>query len=129
MKSIKTIKIIDLLNKIANDVLEDIKFRYKGDYFKYYKSNHQIDRYEDNTYRTVAYYNDDMFNHLNLNDEVEIIEEDKKIKKIIGSAEYNKNYSFDEHMKRIAHNFDVTQNKINEIIDRLGELEKGNTNE
>ena len=97
----KTIKIIDLLVKIANGELEDeTKFKYNDDYFKYWKNSNSFDRYEDNTYTTVQYYNDNLYDLSMLNDEVEVIEEDKKIKKLkeYGLANDNKETMCEEFL-------------------------------
>ena len=84
------IKVIDLLNKIANgeEIPEKIKYELKI-----------------NTYLHCHYVPEC------LNDEVEIIEEDKKIEKFeFGEIEDREHYE----IKR----------KINEIIDKLNEMEK-----
>lgn len=81
-------KIIDLLNKIANGELEGgTKFKYDDNYFKYWKTSNSFDRYYDSTYTSVQYYNDNLWKLSDLNNEVEIIEEDKKIEKIHYSVE------------------------------------------
>ena len=66
-----------------------------------------------------------------LNDYVEIIEEDKKIEKLLldmnskrkgeMTADYD-NYIIDDIVK---HNFDVIHKKINELIDEVNKLKEG----
>lgn len=66
-----------------------------------------------------------------LNDEIEIIEEDKKIEKLLldmnskrkgeMTADYD-NYIIDDIVK---HNFDVIHKKINELIDEVNKLKEG----
>lgn len=66
-----------------------------------------------------------------LNDEIEIIEKDKKIEKLLldmnskrkgeMTADYD-NYIIDDIVK---HNFDVIHKKINELIDEVNKLKEG----
>ena len=89
-------KVIDLLNKIANGEIEaNEKFCYKGE--KY--------RHIDNLFGD--YYVEEV-----LNNEVEVIEEDKKIEKIDRTKPFS--------------TFDVA-NKVDEIIDYINK-EKNNDN-
>ena len=93
-------KIIDLLNKIANGE-ETPNFEYYGGIYKYDK-------------RTGNYWCNDMwfdfsaFKHLN--DEVEILEGEKKIPEKIEEKEIEISMAIGEQ---------VCANKINEIIDYL----------
>ena len=98
-------KVIDLLNKIANGEEVPEKIKYNNEKYKYYKD---ID------------YRDERGNYLLsgepiciafLNDEVEIIEEEKKILKKISLSSYHN--STDDIKEK------VLINKINEIIDYL----------
>ena len=59
----KTIKIIDFLNKIANDEYNE----------------RTVFKYDNKTYNILTLSDIFVFNHSVLNDEVEIIEEEKKI--------------------------------------------------
>lgn len=109
-------KVIDLLNKIANgEEIEPID--YKGQetltYYLFDKCGNECD---DTNLVNI------------LNDEVEIVEEDKKIEKLEivhnGSAnayallnEYGTKCALTKHSK-------VMCDKINEIIDKLNEMEK-----
>ena len=89
-------KIIDILNKMANGELEDgFKFRCGNDDYKYKK---EIDAIID------SYESDLGCEHIVeqiLNDEVEVIEENKEIEEL----------SIDEIDNKV-----VLKNKINEII-------------
>lgn len=98
-------KVIDLYNKIANgeEVPEKIKV---DDKYYYYDETDYAEFYR---YRTIL-EDDVLTDYVNLNDEVEIIEEDKKIEKI----DYNRNTNF----RNIA-------DKINEIIDEVNKMKEG----
>ena len=98
-------KVIDLLNRIANG--EEIKK------FKYYDGTYIYDE------ETKKYWFKDMWFDLdfsNLNDEVEIIEEDKKIEKIEKVVCYSdiidRNQFVVEYLAELKY-------KINEIIDKI----------
>lgn len=114
-------KVIDLLNKIANDI--DVlpkRIKYNGitfDYKLWLEPNKYayVEKGKNNTLEEYCCFYD-------LNDEVEIIE-DKKIEKIPYQFSLNyidskiDDYSKDEINKVINHIY----SKINEIIDRLNE--------
>lgn len=117
-------KIIDLLNKIDNgeEVPKKIKF-----YNKYYT-------WYDNEYTGNKGYcleplkaDSNSFLEINtvydLNKEVEIIEEDKKIEKIKNDCEYDESLTYEEVRKHIIHNINVLKNTINELIDKVNGLE------
>lgn len=118
------IRVIDLLNKIANDEEVPKKIKYKNKiYFRSwsdYMGDEPIDEYyfdsEENS------WNDEL--SLKLDDEVEIIEEDKKIEKV--NIDFIKE---DDTLEDIAHttfiNTGKLADKINEIIDTINELKKG----
>ena len=123
-------KVIDLLNKIANgeEVPEKIKILYNE--FYYDKDNLKYRNVEEN--RENLFEHIDFFKGLVLNDEVEIIEDtpkDKKIEKLdiviqderTGNAyilnEYGTKCYLTKHSKIIA-------NKLNEIIDKINEGEE-----
>ena len=108
-------KVIEFMIKIANNTLEDTCFKYDGNYFKYWKSNKQIDRYADGTYSTVEYYNDELFDNNDLNKEIEIIEEDKEIEEI--SAGVIQSHYFTGADEIIA-------DKLNEVIRKLNNIKK-----
>ena len=114
-------KVIDLLNKIANGEIEaNTELFYKKE--KY--------RHIDNLFEN--YYVEEV-----LNDEVEIIEEDKKIEKYdtgltngrftkdsIKSAMEGENMSLEEIVIEIAKEQTTLKEKVFEIIDKLNEMEK-----
>ena len=86
-------KVIELLTKIANgEIKEGIMFQYNNGYEEYANVNTLFDRFT--------------INKENLNTEIEIIEEDKKIKKL------------DEYEYDTANEILIIR-KINEIIDYL----------
>ena len=117
-------KVIDLLNKIANgeEVPEKIKYdtkemKYdhnKQDYLGYYSNGNGewLFQYLFDRCRNTEHF---------INDEVEVIEEDKKIRKItmrasmVGSVE-NKIENLDINQMAI-------EDKINEIIDKINKGE------
>ncbi len=104
-------KVIDLLNKIANgeELPKVIKYENRILYLE-----DEADEYPP----TFNYYDKDGNNALfegwigqYLNDEVEIIEENKEIEKITNIGRFTRN------QKKLAH-------KINELIDKVNELDK-----
>lgn len=104
-------KVIDLLNKIANgETKEEIMFQYNNGYEEYANINTLFDRFT--------------INKENLNTEIEIIEENKKIEKI-DMFDYFTGYDFDntsiDLRKHLEVNFQILNDKINEIIDYLEE--------
>lgn len=106
-------KVIDLLNKIANG--EEIPKRIRladNEYCYEIRDKFGIDYRRINT--TNHYLSVDIISFIHLNDEVEIIEEDKKIEKIdVNHLQQIKKW------KRAK----ILGNKINEIIDYLEEKE------
>ena len=119
-------KIIDLLNKIANGEIKEIsKFIYKGDLYEQ-ESNFEefgnrkgyVCRRENGITLTTL---DTLFDIHKLNDEVEIIEESKKVeipKHIPNDViQYLNRAIYPENVKCIAH-------KVNEIINYLQYREK-----
>ena len=119
-------KVIDLLNKIANG--EEIPKKVKVGYYYYeYEENGEYintENTEDLLFDFDSYYPLEQC----LNEEVEIVGEDKNIEKLEivhnGSAnayallnEYGTKCALTKHSK-------VMCDKINEIIDKLNEMEK-----
>lgn len=104
-------KVIDLLNKMVNKEEIPKKIKFEDDIFQY-----------DDRANDYLFYSDERFNRYLLqdtlcelwqySDEVEIIEEDKKIEKLIEpiASEYTYDYA-----KKICH-------KINQIIDIVNKL-------
>lgn len=110
-----TTTVIELLNKIANGEEAPKKIRYDNTIF-----NLII-----NDFGTIYYkneYGEDLFNSYNiyktLNEEVEIIKEDKKIEKIgeIADIDGDIAYSWSRTEAKL-------KTKINEIIDKINKME------
>lgn len=126
----KTIRIIDLLNKIANGEEVPRKFTYKGYLWEYDIKNEMWFYYfgEDKSHRFDRLF----YLHMCLNDEVEIIEEDKEEFEDIES--FGVHYSWDyidykniEELKKYVNKdfqniFDTLDKLIknqNKIIEKL----------
>lgn len=110
-------KVIDLLNKIANG--EEVPKKVKAGYY-YYELEEKgeyinIDDTEDLLFDFDSYFPLEQ----SLNQEIEIIEEDKKIENldIYNCFEVMGNSVMTQ--KRLDENFTDISNKINEIIDKL----------
>ena len=103
------IKIIDLLIKIAKEEAPE-KIMYDGDIWNFDGS---VQDYSDETkYLFADYMSDFAYKPEFLNDEVEIIEEEKKIEKI----------NYEEHI-----GIDLSEavcNKINELVDEINKLKR-----
>ena len=118
----KTIKIIDLLNKIANGEELPKKILYR-------KVLYEIDlepMCHTDVYRSVENedYNPHLFTDVivRFNDEVEIIEEDKEIEKL--NTDWLKNVDmFDPKNVELA--IEMLVNQLNKTIDVVNELKKG----
>lgn len=101
------VKIIELLNMISKGEapkkikFDDIIFEYDEDDKLYYSDNLILEEY-----CNITQY---------LNDEIEIIEEDKKIEKL--DLILDEHFSNDELQAYIKE----TQEKVNEIIDKINE--------
>lgn len=116
-------KIIDLLNKIANgeEVPEKIKIKDEDLVYTY-----QEDEYGAYDYYCVKIekYLMDIHNILRIvNAEIEVIEGPKKIKKIKSIYEINQDMSLDSFIVWQRENNELFQNKINELIDKVNEME------
>ena len=112
-------KVIDLLNKIANG--EEVPKRIKINNFIYEYRDYMYCTEKAN-YQDIDDYLFGKWNFIILNDEVEIIEEDKKIEKI--DIKWDKDYYVldEDNVKRYLNERDkIEMNKINEIIDYLME--------
>ena len=121
------IKIIDLLNKIANNEEVPKKIKYKDNV--YYLGKNMVDLH---TYQTEGSNNTRKLSliinneYLNLNDYVEIIEEDKKIEKIKSNGdEFYSDYidAWISKNKTDAY-CEFLMNKINELIDEINNLKE-----
>lgn len=103
------IRIIDLLNKIANNEETPNKIRFNGEYYIY---NTSYDDYKSPSTWLLKNNNDNL--NCFLNDEIEIIEEEKEIEKL----KYKSTNSHIEDTKEII-------KKVNELIDVINELKSG----
>ena len=118
-------KVIDLLNKIANGEEVPKKFRYKGETYIY-----RTYTFEDGDIMTGYGFEDGGWLNIwrdNLNDEVEIIEEDKKIEKIkdLNTDYYDKCKTYDcLQNEEIVLDILTLKHKINEIIDYINKESK-----
>lgn len=107
------IKIIDLLNKIANNEEVPKKIKWQGQIYEYSCSNRF---YYQNSW---SMYRDFDTEGNCLNDEVEIIEEPKKIEKL--DYKYVNTYgNVSQHRKSEEPLID----KINELIDEINNLKE-----
>ena len=109
------IKIIDLLNKIANDEEVPEKIKYKDNVYYLGKNIVDLHTYQtegSNTTRKLSLIIDNEY--LNLNDYVEIIEEPKKIEKI------NRN----RYPGTDIDPLDDILDKLDELIDVVNELKR-----
>ena len=104
----KTIKIIDLLNKIANgeEVPQKIRIGALG---MYWDGSAYWDEDGETSFCEVI-----GSSKYGLNREVEIIEEEKEIEKL------------DENNTNVLTNIIENRKKINELIDAVNELKRGN---
>lgn len=121
-------KVIDLLNKIANgEITENTKFRRVGilhsisgkdvDYFTYIKDGIYKITFKDGS---IWNYDYKIPFECRLNDEIEIIEEPKKIEKVILLPDRDNNGH--SYRVEVAHdNIKSLANKINELIDKINE--------
>ena len=108
-------KIIDLLNKIANGEEVPKKIKYDNNIYKYIRMWEQyVDEVtEKPLLKGISYYN-----YSGLNNEVEILEEDKKIEKM--SEFYAEHINENGEMTEIFNKHELAIiKKINEIIDYL----------
>ena len=110
---VNNMKVIDLLNKIANGEEVPKKVKYEGDIYEY----DGIDYQNDDDYEVASLMGDVILcGKKELNDEVEIIEdtpkEDKKIEKLIDELTYIKLVDDKTFRKNVV-------NKINELVDKV----------
>lgn len=118
------IKLIDLLNKISNGELEDlalVKFCKHDCLTIYHKADNRFEFTNKGDWEDYFYKIDIE----ELNDEVEVIEEDKVIKKLNGLYMLDGNESAMPTTLQDFNNRDILK-KINELIDAVNELKGGN---
>ena len=121
----KTIKIIDLLNKIANgeEVPKKIRFdntnwnRICGEKYVYYVNDTDNDLFIYFFRKNITF---------TLNDEVEIIEEEKEIEKIKsnGIDFYSDCINVWINKEETVAYCEFLMNKVNELIDAVNEIRK-----
>lgn len=112
-------KVIDLLNKIANGEEVPEKFRFAGQIFEK-QGSYIEDEDGDSIFDSMC------IDFSNINEEVEIIEEDKKIENIkdLNTDYYDKNETYDYlGNKEIVLDILTLKHKINEIIDKVNKGE------
>ena len=116
------IKVIDLLNKIANGEEVPKKIKYEKDTYIH------IDNYCYYCEDTNLILSDRIFvEYSKLNDEVEIIEEPKKIKKIEMYQDEEGHYFLNNRDKKIyirCDEIDFMVDKFNELIDEINNLKE-----
>ena len=121
------IKIIDLLNKIANGEEVPEKIKYKDNVYYLGKNMVDLHTYQtegSNTTRKLSLIIDNEY--LNLNDYVEIIKEPKKIEKIKSNGdEFYSDYIDTWISKNKTDAYcEFLMNKINELIDEVNKLKE-----
>jgi hypothetical protein len=110
-------KVIDLLNKIANGEEVPEKIKYKDIIFDYKKEKGDYESEEGQFFLDWV-----ELNEYGLHDEVEIIEEDKKIEKITMRAGLVGD--IDNKLENLDINIMAVEDKINEIIDYINRSDK-----
>ena len=106
-------KIIDILNKMANGELEDgFSFGYEGMIYTYYKKENQIVNYYNNTLGGVYRLENC------LNNEVLMYKEDEKVNAI------EENKEIEELTVDDIYDFNHLALKINELVRAMNELKQ-----
>jgi len=105
-------KVIDLLNRIANGEEVPKKVKYKTHYWEYKEEAKDYKDNEDDYVFSCSNYDITAM----LDNEVEIIEEDKKIEKL---EYYDNSIMWCMNGREITDNEKDLIDKINEIIDKL----------
>ena len=122
----KTIKVIDLLNKIANGEEVPKKIKYDGYIWNFYDNKVYQSYWNEENINLEDYFDGYIIKYLA--DEVEIIEEDKKIEKIKSNGiEFYSDYInvWIKKEETVAY-CEYLMNKVNELIDAVNELKRGN---
>lgn len=122
------IKIIDLLNKIANGEEVPKKIKYNNKIYEYYERLENIFNYKQivNGKYIDDYFNDNYFIDSILNDEVEIIEEPKKIEKVSWREKESLAGNITEREKQniLARRTEKLKAIINELIVEINNLKE-----
>ena len=117
------IKIIDLLIKIAKkEAPKRIKFQNKIWDF----DNDAQDYNDRKKYLLADYMNDYIYKSVFLNEEVEIIEEEKEIEKIRmnGNCFFSESIEAWINKEKSSAYYEFLSNKINELVDEVNKLKK-----
>ena len=126
----QTMKIIDLLNKLANGEVPK-KIKYDNDIYEYNKDYQDYGYFNTGIDRYITLIENELNSVFNLNEEVEIIEdtpkEDKKIEKLETYKDRNNDIFLDNlcykyvpiHKDSLSFNEQVIIDKLNEIIDKI----------
>ena len=110
-------KIIDILNKMANGTLEDeFEFKYDNDTYEYNKKENKLVSEEYGT-RLGGYY---IVENI-LNNEVEVIEAKKKIEEIGTSKTIEEKQGGLKILEELIH---ICEGKINELVRAVNKLNK-----
>lgn len=117
-------KVIDLLNKIANG--EEVPNEIIYDGLHYYNVGNKTQAYYENSELDEISFIRAIYSESHLNDEVELLEEDKKIKKIetkigYGGLTYLKDENFGDGDLGFTKRENIIVDKINEIIEVINE--------
>ena len=119
------IKVIDLLVKIANGEEVPKKIKYESEIYERYQNISTNNLYYYQVPNKCKFLIDQLSSAIDLLQEVEIIEEDKKIEKLnLPTFEEFKNMSVAERYVVTAKEYDV----LNELIDEVNKLKEGNNN-
>ena len=127
------IRVIDLLNKIANGEEVPKKIKHRDKIYEYYERLNDTFNYKEIIDGKYAddYLNDKYFIENILNDQVEIIEEDKKLEKLnnipINYADDRKPEEVYEYLRctinNLANVINVSNENLFELIDKVNSLE------
>ena len=121
------IKIIDLLNKIANGEEVPEKIKYKNEIYKRYQNISTNNLYYYQVPNKCKFLIDQLSSAIDLLDEVEIIEEPKKIKKIEMYQDEEGHYFLNKQGRKVYVNcdeIDFMVDKFNELIDEINNLKE-----
>lgn len=97
-------KVIDLLNKIANGEEVPVKIKFRNDIFRYTGCSYYCDAMH------TTFFN--IYNFAVLNERVEIIEKNKKIEKLP-----------DKNIFCTTGEMTLVVRKLNELIDKIDKME------
>ena len=115
------IKMIDLLSKIANNEEVPKKIKYKNEIYERYQNITTNNLYYYQVPNKCKFLIDQLSSAIDLLDEVEIIEEPKKIEKIKKPTQDKYLYS---NGKELYENDMKVYDKLNELIDEINNLKE-----